>query len=130
MEVVMQRNNVVFLRPRDPRWMALRGVVQRLQDGLEDACCRIGSLLRWVLWLGLVMVRAVAAALLVLFEPVLRLLLLPLAFGCFLMSLLFGLLLHAPGFPTWGMLALSVGLLWLYWLYVAVMVWCLGGRRG
>lgn len=66
-------------------------------------------------------VRMVICALLVLFEPLLRIVLVPIAFLGFLVTLIFGFMIGAPNFPKWGMLAFSVGALLLYWFYLGVM---------
>lgn len=66
-------------------------------------------------------VRMAICALLVLLEPVLRAILVPLAFLGFLVTLIFGFLIADPRFPRWGMLAFSVGSLMLYWLYLGLM---------
>lgn len=66
-------------------------------------------------------VRLVICALLILMEPVLRVVLVPLAFLGFVVTLLFGFAMDAPNFPKWGMLAFSVGALLLYWLYLGAM---------
>jgi len=39
----------------------------------------------------------------------------------FLVTLIFGFLIGDPNFPRWGMLAISVGTLVLYWLYLGLM---------
>lgn len=72
--------------------------------------------------------RIVLGILLVLFEPIMSLLV-PLAFGCFMVTLLFGFVLASPGFPKWGMLTFSVGCMLLYMVYVAFMFWVLPWRR-
>ena len=66
-------------------------------------------------------VRMAICAVLVLLEPVLRAILVPLAFLGFLVTLIFGFLIADPRFPRWGMLAFSVGSLMLYWLYLGLM---------
>ncbi len=73
--------------------------------------------------------RLVLCALLVLAEPLLRLVLVPIAFLGFAVTLLFGFALQQPGFPKWGMLAFSVGNLLLYALYLCVMQLLMGWPR-
>ncbi len=65
-------------------------------------------------------VRLVLLTLLVLIEPLLRVTLVPLAFGGFLVTLCFGFVVGDPRFPRWGMLGFSVGMLWLYWLFLGL----------
>ena len=93
--------------------------------GLSDIGSAAGRGLRAIalfLWMGAWQcVRLVICALLVLMEPVLRVVLVPLAFLGFVVTLLFGFAMDAPNFPKWGMLAFSVGALLLYWLYLGVM---------
>jgi hypothetical protein len=127
-EVVMNRDVVVYRRRG--RWVAWRRGVERLEDLLRRAARPVLRVLVGALGLALLLARAILVALMLLFEPLLRLVVLPLAFGFFLTALLFGVLLHARHFPTWGMLALSVGLMWVYGVYIAVLVWLMGGRRG
>jgi hypothetical protein len=123
-------DNVVFLARRRVWRASLRRAAARVADELGSLGWVTRVVVRSSALLAVGLLKAAVLALLVLFEPFLRLTLLPLAFGCFAMSLLFGLLLHAPGFPTWGMFALSIGLLWVYWLYLAVMMGLGGVRRG
>jgi hypothetical protein len=104
-----------------------RGRAARCQDAvLSGAAAGFWMGLR-LLW-GLV--RAFVVAVLVLFEPVLRCILVPVAFLSFLVTLVFGVLMQAPNFPVWGMLVFSVAMLWAYWLYVAVLSMFLRGGRG
>jgi hypothetical protein len=74
--------------------------------------------------------RLVLCALFVLVEPMLRMTLVPLAVLSFAVTLIFGFLIGDPRFPRWGMLAFSVGALWMYWLFLAVMSFVVGGGRG
>jgi hypothetical protein len=66
-------------------------------------------------------VRLVLLSLFVLLEPFVRVVLMSIAFGAFLVTIVFGVLAGDAGFPTWGMLAFSVGALWLYWLFLGLM---------
>ncbi|MBS0448531.1 MAG: hypothetical protein JSR59_21630 [Proteobacteria bacterium] len=75
-------------------------------------------------------IRVALCALLVLVEPVLAMTLLPVAFLGLLVTLFFGFVVHDPHFPRWGMLAMSVGALCLYWLFVIVVVAVTEGGRG
>ena len=65
--------------------------------------------------------RMALCALLVLIEPLLGLILVPLAFLGFIVTVVFGFLIGDPRFPRWGMLGFSVGMLWLYWLFLGLM---------
>jgi hypothetical protein len=80
------------------------------------AVASLVAVLLFALWLA----RMTLCALLVLIEPLLRITLVPLAFLGFLVTLVFGFLMGDPRFPKWGMLAFSVGALWLYWLFLAL----------
>ena len=105
-------------RARDAR-------VQELGSELPDVGLAAGRGLRAIVVLILMgawqCFRLVTCALLVLMEPVLRVVLVPLAFLGFVVTLLFGFAMDAPNFPKWGMLAFSVGALLVYWLYLGVM---------
>ena len=75
----------------------------------------------WCLWAGWQLVRLAICAVLVLGEPIVRALLVPVAFLSFLVTLIFGFLVGDARLPRWGMLAFSVGTLMLYWLYLGLM---------
>jgi hypothetical protein len=96
-----------------------------LREDLVDVACAAGRrsrpLFGAVVLIAWQLVRSVICALLVLFEPLLRIVLVPIAFLAFVVTLIFGFLIGAPNFPKWGMLAFSVGALLLYWLYLGVM---------
>ena len=81
----------------------------------------VGGVLWGVVAAGWWLMRMALCALLVLIEPLLGLTLVPLAFAAFLVTLVFGFLIGDPHFPRWGMLAFSIGLLWTYWLFLALM---------
>jgi hypothetical protein len=119
---------VVYLRPRDARAARWRGLCR----GLGFALRRVGRFVGgafWLLWIvAFQVVRMVLAALMVLTEPLVRLLV-PFAFLLFLTTLIAGFLMETPNFPKWGMLGLSVGSLCAYWLYVMLMMVVIGGRR-
>lgn len=66
-------------------------------------------------------VRLTCCAILILLEPIVSAILVPLAFLSFLVTMIFGFLIGDPRFPRWGMLAFSVGSLMLYWLFLGVM---------
>jgi hypothetical protein len=51
-----------------------------------------------------------------------------LAFGGFFVTLL-ALLMGDTRFPVWGMLALSVALLWLYGVFMLFVGWVFGRPR-
>jgi hypothetical protein len=75
----------------------------------------------WCLCVGLQLARWAICALLVLGEPVVRAVLMPVAFLSFLVTLIFGFLIGDVRFPRWGMLAFSASALMLYWLYLGLM---------
>ena len=77
--------------------------------------------LGWTLLAVWQMLRCAICAILVLGEPVIRAVLVPLAFLGFLVTMIFGFLIGDPRFPRWGMLAFSVGALVLYWCYLGIM---------
>jgi hypothetical protein len=81
-----------------------------------------GSRVLAILWLAVWLpVRMVIYTVLVFLEPVIAALLVPLAFLNFLVTLIFGFLIGDPHFPKWGMLAFSIGTMWLYWLFLGLM---------
>jgi hypothetical protein len=104
--------------PQVPRPAAtgvgLKGVVYGIGGAMLTALRVVAFVLRRLLWLGL-------CALLVLLEPVLRAVLVPVAFLSFLVTLVFGFAMGDENFPRWGMMAFSVGTLCLYWLFLALM---------
>lgn len=114
-------DNVCYLRPAHARATRLQTMGAKLVSGAWRTVRLAVFGLGLLLWLAWVPTRMVICALLVLFEPLLRIVLVPLAFLSFLVTLVFGFALDAPNFPRWGMLAFSVGALVLYWLYLGVM---------
>jgi hypothetical protein len=80
-----------------------------------------GRALGWAVLAAWQVLRCAICAILVLGEPVMRAVLVPLAFLGFLVTMIFGFLIGAPRFPRWGMLAFSVGALVLYWAYLGLM---------
>ena len=90
---------------------------QRATTGLHWVLAAGG----WCLCAGLQLARWAVCALLVLGEPIVRAVLVPVAFLSFLVTLIFGFLIGDVRFPRWGMLAFSVGALMLYWLYLGLM---------
>ena len=81
----------------------------------------VGGGLWWVVFTSWQLVRIGICAVLVLGEPVMRAVLVPVAFLGFLMTMIFGFLIGDPRFPRWGMLGFSAGALVLYWLYLGLM---------
>ncbi len=75
----------------------------------------------WAVFAIVQLVRWIVSAVLILAEPVVRAILVPVALLSFLVTLTFGFLIGDPNFPRWGMLAFSVGALVLYWLYLGLM---------
>lgn len=96
-------------------------------DGVQRTIRVTSHCLAVSLWWGLRMSRRlvlfVLLTVLILAEPLVRIVLVPLATLSALMAIVFGFVLHAPHFHAWGMLAFGVGALWLYWLYVLLMHW-------
>src|SRR5262249_36774646 len=80
-----------------------------------------GTGLWWVVFSAWQVLRCAICAALVLGEPVMREVLVPVAFLGFLVTMIFGFLIGDPRFPRWGMLAFSVGALVLYWIYLWFM---------
>ncbi|MDN4592064.1 hypothetical protein DBA29_26640 [Xenophilus aerolatus] len=75
----------------------------------------------WAAALIVQILRLIVSAVLILAEPVVRAVLVPVALLGFLVTLVFGFLIGDANFPRWGMLAFSVGALVLYWLYLGLM---------
>jgi hypothetical protein len=127
------KSNVIPLRPKGSpagRWVRWPVVRAWLIGGLEA----IGQLVIGCAWLivrlALGLARWSLAALLVLMEPFVRLVLMVAAFGCFFVTIVFGFIGHAPHFPKWGMLAFSIGCVLLYWVFLCAMMWVMRGPRG
>lgn len=121
-------DNVLYPYPRQPghaggaaRRGALRQGLSRMSDVGGGLLHAAGAVLRFLFFVAWQMTRAVICAVLVLVEPVLRLMLMGLAFLSFLVTLLFGFMMHAPNFPKWGMLAFAIGLVLMYWLFLGFM---------
>lgn len=113
--------NVVYMTPAHARAARLRDLRGQLADVARAAGRRSRPLVALLLLGAWQCVRIIICALLVLMEPLLRIVLVPLAFLGFVVTLLFGFAMDAPNFPKWGMLAFSVGALLLYWLYLGLM---------
>jgi len=77
--------------------------------------------LRWAVLIAWHLARITICAVLVLGEPVMRAVLVPVAFLGFLVTMIFGFLIGDPRFPRLGMLGFSAGALVLYWFYLWVM---------
>ncbi|WP_298703864.1 hypothetical protein [uncultured Variovorax sp.] len=75
----------------------------------------------WMAFALIQLLRVLASAVLVLAEPFVRAVLVPVALLGFFVTLVFGFLIGDANFPRWGMLAFSVGALVLYWLYLGLM---------
>lgn len=82
-------------------------------------CAERGALMAWSSAWSLA--RLVLCTLLVLMEPLVRAVLVPIAFLGFAVTLLFGFLAGDPQFPKWGMLVFSMAALWLYWLFLGLL---------
>lgn len=115
-----RRGGKVVYLPQVPRRAAtgvgscLKGAAYGIGCAMLAALRVVAFVLRRLLWFGL-------CALLVLLEPVLRAVLVPVAFLSFLVTLVFGFAMGDENFPRWGMMAFSVGTLCLYWLFLALM---------
>jgi hypothetical protein len=115
--MIMKRGIAWDVLMREP------SVGERVQERLRGAGRRL-------FWLVLAAVRTAwrlvvlfGVSVLVLVEPVVRVVLVPLATLCVLMAVVFGFMMHAPHFHAWGMLVFGVGALWLYWLYLFLILW-------
>ena len=79
---------------------------------------RIARTAFWIAWqIALIC----GCAILVLMEPIVSAILIPVAHLSFLITLIFGFLIHDPHFARWGMLAFSVGALLMDWLFLEIM---------
>lgn len=119
-------NKVVYLRSRAGLGgalgrQALRRTLARAAEATHGARRASGSALTFVVLAAWQVVRVGICALLVLIEPLLSIMLVPLAFLSFVITLIFGFLIEAPNFPRWGMLGFSVGLVLVYWLFLGLM---------
>jgi hypothetical protein len=114
-------NKVVYLKPELARAARMREIAGRAGQASRRVGRGVRPLFALLFAGAWTSARIVITALLVLAEPFLRFLLCGAAFLGFLVTVLFGFLLEAPHFPKWGMLALSVGALLLYWLYLGLM---------
>lgn len=117
---------VVYLRPPphagiEARREAVRHMTERAGGAIRGARRASGSVLSFLVLAAWQVVRVCICALLVLIEPLLRVTLVPLAFLGFVVTLIFGFMMGSPGFPRWGMLAFSVGLILVYWLFLGLM---------
>jgi hypothetical protein len=127
------QSNVIPLRPKRAlgRWQ-VRLLVAR--TWLLSALEAIGNLVigcaLLAVGLALALARWSLAALLVLMEPFVRMILMVAAFGCFFVTVVFGFMGHEPRFPKWGMLAFSIGCVLLYWAFLGVMLLMMRGPRG
>lgn len=106
---------------RDRRWEEREGQERRSHRPGALVAHWLGHTLWWSLLLSWHLVRLAICAALVLLEPAVRAVLVPVAFLGFWVTMIFGFLVGDPHFPRWGMLAFSLGALILYWLYVGLM---------
>ena len=89
------------------------------QDGFVHS--RVGQLVRLLFGLAWDVVRLPALTLLVIVEPLVQFVLTANALLLVLTAAFFKLIVHRPDFPFWGMLALSVGCVWVLALYYAII---------
>ena len=82
---------------------------------------RAARTLRLLLALAWDALRLPALTLFMILEPLVRLLLSAVALLVALTAIFFKLFVHRPDFPFWGMLALSIGCVWVLALYYAVI---------
>lgn len=116
-----QEKNVIYIKKSYGRATKLRLLKQDLSDAIARAGGFSKSALLFVLLVIWHVVRVFICAVLVLFEPIARLILVSVAFLGFFVTLIFGFLMDAPHFPKWGMLLFSAGSLILYWIYLGIM---------
>ncbi len=116
-----ESRKVVYLRPADARAAYRRRVAAAVAEYGRDfvrivwRCVAIAWLVAWPL------LKLMLCTVLMLAEPLVRIVLVPIAMLGFLVTLLFGFLIGDANFPKWGMLAFSVGALWLYWLFLGLI---------
>lgn len=77
----------------------------------------MAQMLGGALGIAVALLRMVLSVLLILGEPLLRVTLVPLAFGGFFVAVVLGGVLKLPGIPIWGLLGLSVASLLAYFLW-------------
>ncbi|HJV69427.1 hypothetical protein, partial [Ideonella sp.] len=104
----MRKDNVVPLRPVDGRDGVTSVPVAR--RGVSSGVFRVVvGVIAASLFAAWQLVRLALVTVLVLAEPLVRIVLVPIAFLGFFVTLVFGFLMGAPHFPKWGMLAFSIG---------------------
>lgn len=82
---------------------------------------RMGSGVRSALWFAANLVRVVICAVLVLIEPLVRIVFCAGAFLLFVATLVVHFLIGHPSFPTWPLLGASVAMMVVYWIYLWIM---------
>lgn len=117
---------VVYLRSRATSGgaierEAMRRMAARAAEAARGALRLCGSAFMFLMFATWQVLRVGICALLVLIEPLLSVMLVPLAFLSFVITVIFGFLIGAPHFPRWEMLGLSVGLVLVYWLFLGLM---------
>jgi hypothetical protein len=130
-EMLDVEGKVVALQPRRTWRVRWRSVWWRAGEMARSIGWFFGGAVWMVLGVAWWLARLALAALLVLMEPLVAIVLLPIAFVGFLVTVVMGFMLDTPGFPKWPMLGMSVGALVLYWLFL-MLTWFViaGGRRG
>jgi len=113
--------SVVYLRPGDARAARRRAVAERLGNAARVVGSAVATVASVAIGAAWGVARLALCAVLVMIEPLLRATLVPIAFLSFIITLVFGFLAETEGFPKWGMLAFSVGTLWVYWAYLALL---------
>jgi hypothetical protein len=125
-----ERGNVVYLQSSDARARKLRRVATSTTEVLRAVAWQGRLLLALAVVGTLQVLHLVLCTLLVLMEPFVRAILVSVAFLSFVVTVIFGVLIGDARFPTFGMLAFSVGALWLYWLFIGLMTLLMRSPRG
>ena len=112
---------VVYLRSAEARVAKPNRLVASAAAVRSAVCTKSAAIIALLLLGGWATMRIVLCTLFVLVEPIVRMILVPVAYLSFAVTVIFGFVIGDPRFPKWGMLAFSFGALWLYWLFVGLM---------
>lgn len=116
-----ESRKVVYLRPADARAAHRRRVAATVAEYGQAFVAFVRRCVVVAWWIAWPLLKLVLCTVLMLAEPLVRIVLVPIAMLGFLVTLLFGFLIGDADFPKWGMLAFSVGALWLYWLFLGLI---------
>lgn len=116
-----ESRKVVYLRPTDARKPDRRRVAAVVAEYGRRVVRIVQRCVVIAWWIAWPLLKLVLCTALMLAEPLVRIILVPIAMLGFLVTLLFGFLIGDADFPKWGMLAFSVGALWLYWLFLGLI---------